>query len=125
MSNLKLEQNVYFTDYVADYGSAMYVNDSTNIGTCAALQNGSAIEASQSQCFFQQVNPATRHTIVHKVFNFTNNVAGKSGKYLYGGLLRCKVDAFGTKDKTYTEQTGAFDHIRDFTTSDPVRMFLQ
>ena len=120
------EQNVYFENNVADFGSAIYVNDSTSIGTCATIQNRCAIEASQSRCFFQKGTPS-QLTIIHKVFNFTNNVARKSGRVLYGGLLdRCTVTVnrymYGTMDIKYAEQEGAFDYIRGYSTSNPVRI---
>ena len=114
---------VQFIGNVADFGSAMLVNDSTNTVTCASNDDISAMEASETKCFFQQVSVDSRVTIMHKVFNFTNNIARQAGMYLYGGLLdRCTVNTFGTTDVKYIEQPGAFDYIRNFTASNPLRI---
>ena len=118
--------SVYFIDNIADYGGALFVNDSTNTGTCTDAHHLTAVEVSESNCFFQQVIVESRVTVMHEIFSFKNNVARQLGQYLYGGLLdRCTVpikNSFGMALIRYAQLPGSFDYIRDFITSDAVRV---
>ena len=83
---------VIFTANNADYGGALYVDDSTYSGTC--------VSARRRYCFFQVL--AMYYIDVHigwdlkmQSIHFSQNYANKLGSTLYGGLLdRCAVSQF-------------------------------
>ena len=83
-----------FTDNIADYGGALYVNDEEMFGTCAA--NSSKL----SDCFFQAlaVYAGKDNSSIDLNFHntiFSNNEAKFTGNAIFGGLLdRCSVNSF-------------------------------
>ena len=73
-----------FTDNMADYGGALYIDDKTNVGVCAKLVN--------HDCFIQ-VTSVVKDNL--KDIIFRNNVAHKTGSDIFGGLLdRCNVNKY-------------------------------
>ena len=83
-----VNSTVYLISNTATYGGAVYVDDSTNFGTCVA--------DSTSECFFQvmalhQFPPFN----IARSISFSGNYALTSGSALFGGLLdRCTVSPF-------------------------------
>ena len=113
-----------FTDNHANYGGAVYVEDSTNPGSCS----------SDSECFIQTLalhryqytydNPETVNIL------FSKNTISEQGSDLFGGLLdRCKPSPFAEvyrKQETYYSGVNYFQNIsnshRHSISSRPVRV---
>ena len=83
-----VNSTMYLISNTASYGGAVFVDDSTNFGTCVA--------DSTSECFFQvmalhQFPPFN----ITRSISFSGNNALTSGSALFGGLLdRCTVSPF-------------------------------
>ena len=79
---------MYLISNTASYGGAIYVDDSTNFGTC--------VVDSTSECFFQVMALHQFPTFyVTRSISFSRNFARTSGSSLFGGLLdRCTVSPF-------------------------------
>ncbi len=83
-----VNSTMYLISNSASYGGAVYVDDSTNFGTC--------VTDSTSECFFQVMAlhqfPAFDIT---RSISFFGNTALTSGSTVFGGLLdRCTVSPF-------------------------------
>ena len=78
---------VSFTDNHADLGGAIYVEDDTNSGACAA----------STECFFQTLSLHMKKSSYLNTVNifFSDNYALQSGNDIFGGLIdRCTPSAF-------------------------------
>ena len=81
---------VIFDSNLASFGGAIYVDDSTNFGTCSSI---SYIRGTTSSECFVQVMSLHNNRGSHEIntdIHFIHNSANISGPTLYGGLLdRC------------------------------------
>lgn len=83
-----VNSTMYLISNSASYGGAVYVDDSTNFGTC--------VVDSTSECFFQ-VMALHQFPVfdVTRSISFSGNSALISGSAIFGGLLdRCTVSPF-------------------------------
>ena len=117
---------IIFSSNSADYGGAIYVNDSTNSGTCT-----------KTECFFQvlahifgrnRLNGTSdislnymRDTLKSKSLYFSENSANISGSSLYGGLLdRCAVNQFSEvhimHEEDYKEGRNGITYFKHIST---------
>ena len=84
---------IIFHENKANFGGAVYVDDSTNSGTCSSM----SYKTTSSECFVQVMalhnNGAYHET--NTDIHFIDNNANISGADLYGGLLdRCIVSPY-------------------------------
>ena len=83
-----VNSTMYLISNSASYGGAVYVDDSTNFGTC--------VVDSTSECFFQvmALHQFPVFDVTHSI-SFSGNSAVISGSAIFGGLLdRCTVSPF-------------------------------
>ena len=104
-------QVVMFRENIADYGGAIYVDDTTNTAACDSRQ--------ETECFFQILILHEMHETNPIRVYFSQNTATHSGGTLYGGLLdRCTVSPFAISiDKFpmhhYLERGTALNYFKD------------
>ena len=86
---------IMFNKNLADFGGAVYVDDSTTSGTCSSTSY--THRTTSSECFVQIMtlqNNIGSHKI-NKDIHFIDNSATILGPALFGGLLdRCTVNAY-------------------------------
>ena len=98
---------VEFSENSADHGGALFVNDTTNSGTCYATAFR-GITTTSTECFFQNLGLHQYQESDLNVQNtyFINNLARVAGDILYGGMLdRCTVSAFTEYFGLYSNST--------------------
>ena len=103
----------FVTNRASCYGGAIYIDDETNPGMCAAVNVESTIPSTESECFSKSV-----------FFNMSDNSAGVSGSNLFGGLLdRCTVQNESKLGIISFENSSNIDKSQlDSITSHPVRL---
>lgn len=87
--------SIVFNKNFADFGGAVYVDDSTTSGTCSSASY--THRTTSSECFVQimtlHINKGSPK--INKDIHFIDNFATISGPALFGGLLdRCTVNAY-------------------------------
>ena len=94
---------VIYNKNSAEFGGAVYVDDSTNSGTCSSTSH--IYGTTSSECFVQVMSLHNNlgHNKINVDINFFDNSATISGPTLFGGLLdRCTVSPYAeVYSKTY------------------------
>ena len=102
--------SVEFMDNIANYGGAISVADTTNVGVCNSNPHHVATlkqqHAENTECFMQVFNVNQIHFehINTRSLTFSNNTALQAGSTLFGGLLdRCIASSYA---EIYSSEIG-------------------
>ena len=137
----ELDYTLSFTENSADYGGAIHVADHTNSRTCASTLSTVHTHFTNTECFLQMLITITPGDYSSSLslklsyphfanIKFVGNVAHKSGRILFGGLLdRCSFGPFKMDEVTpkITDSVTLLASIANITNfnsigSDPVRV---